>query len=930
MGNRSVIGVRGLNTSDNPLELEPGTLVRADNVVVRNRGTVEPRTGETQFSSLSGGEKAVALYARWNNAVVSHGSSGTVAINGTLRDARPAPLADRVRMKFAEARGNLYYTTADGVRFFYATNQSGLQAGVPRAPDLDFVASALAGNPDAGWMPADTQVAGKAVFGTRDANGNLKLGAPSGPLILTNPANQTIAIGGLVRTGGNTVTVTFPAAHGYRVGDVFALAGSGDANFANGNKTVVSVPSPTTLTYTEAGGNVASTTTATSGSGAKNVLWRIPLPPDVTTSHFFQFHRGAVSAGAGLAPDDEFFLVFEGAITSGDITAGYIDYTDRTPESVLGLFGSEPLYTNANTGDGALAARFRPPRAVDIVWWDNRMWFANTKDVARRTITLLGIGSPSGLQDGDTVTVTVTITGNPPVAEVFTARTSPAAANDFQLYTDGSASQNIERTARALVAKIHTEHAQANAYYASGPNDAPGAIQVESFVTDVGFVFAASLSITASRVSAWSPSLPATGETDTRTNGLSYSEASLPESVPLLNYLTVGASGVEVVRILPLRDKLLVMTFNGGLWLVSGPAPYRIDPLDPTVNLRQPDTAVTHSGLVYAYTNHGVVAISDAGVRIVSQPIEESLKDWENRVGFLAVAQGLGKAFALSRETLHEYQLFLPANSGNTTGSEQAFLFNSMHEAWTRRTGARMCAAESLYGSALYGDADEAVVLQERHVGTDFSTSGLADKTLSRTLSSYTGNVLTLDSVASLAEGDLITQGSGVHQRRAVIESIDTATNRVTIPVEELWTAGSVSVHKAFACNVQFAPDTQGQPNIKKQVRGAMLHFKRLTTRQWDQPNPTEPGQVNATFSTEQHPYEEPVVRVDRAGWGLQPAGTSPWGDPLGPADERVAVPQDFQRARQLKLGFTSEQAGCDWELCGYSLESEPISERSR
>ncbi len=938
MSNRPQIGVRGLNTSDNPLNLPPGTLTRADNVHFRNNGTVEPRRGEAatadqslgtihELFSASGANVyahavngATGTIARWNGSALS-------ALSGNFHEEAGVGTA-RMRMKFQEVRDTVFFASHLGVHRFAIPSGTPTLAGVPRAPDLDFVASELTGNPAAGWMPADSQVAARSVFGIKDANGDIRLGAPSGPLIITNPGNQTVAIAGLVRTGGNTVTATFPVAHGYRVGDIYALSGSVDANFPDGNKTVVTVPSPTTLTYTEAGANGASTDAVDITSGAKNVLWRITLPPDITASHFFQLHRGAVSAGAAIPPGDEMFLVFEGAITSGDISAGYIDFTDTTPESVLGLFGSNPLYTNANSGDGALAARLRPPRAKDIVWWDNRMWFVGTVDVGRLFISILGIGSPAGLQNNDTVTIDSTNGA----AVTFTAKTSPAAATDFQLYTDGSASQNIERTARALAAKIHSQQPDVRAYYASADDDAPGRILLESELYDDAFA------VWASRPSAWTPALTTsstgavTADVSRRKNGISYSEGGLPDGVPISNELAAGPAYLEAMRAVPLRDKLVVTTTNGGVWLVSGPFPYRIEPLDPTLRIHQPDTVKAHGGLVYALSTQGVVAISEAGVRLISGPIEEDMHLFKESVDLQWYVTS--RAFGVSRETDHEYQVFLPTTALDAPNPtcHQGFIYNSAFsspgdEKWSRRTGDRTCATEVDLTSIadLLWLGEGGTIRGERGQGAGSNPLSFGDEQLAVTIASASGTTVTLSSAAGVEAGDLLWQSDALY---TVVEEV--TGNAVRTAITVAFAAGAALILKPVPVSLQFAPDTGGQPGLEKQVRDVILHFKRLNTLQWDEPNNKEPGHVNVTFSTEKHVDEEPPVRIDRGGWGLQAYGTSPWGDPNGPADERVAVPQAFQKARQLRLGLTVNQAGCSWELCGYSLESEVVSERSR
>lgn len=75
------------------------------------------------------------------------------------------------------------------------------------------------------------------------------------------PSLARVAVGGLSRTS-TTVTATTQVPHGAAAGDyVNVLADSEvDANFAEGVKLIVTVPSATTFTYTEAGSATTSTT----------------------------------------------------------------------------------------------------------------------------------------------------------------------------------------------------------------------------------------------------------------------------------------------------------------------------------------------------------------------------------------------------------------------------------------------------------------------------------------------------------------------------------------------------------------------------------------------------------------------------------------------------------------------------------------------
>lgn len=104
-------------------------------------------------------------------------------------------------------------------------------------------------------------------FSTSDSNTGfyegmhlLLPGAFGGRTSLTN-----ISPGNLVRTGGNTVTITTLNNHGLAVGDKVGIStATADAvAFPAGSKTITATPSPTTAQYSEAGANTSNTVTAT-------------------------------------------------------------------------------------------------------------------------------------------------------------------------------------------------------------------------------------------------------------------------------------------------------------------------------------------------------------------------------------------------------------------------------------------------------------------------------------------------------------------------------------------------------------------------------------------------------------------------------------------------------------------------------------------
>jgi uncharacterized repeat protein (TIGR01451 family) len=99
-----------------------------------------------------------------------------------------------------------------------------------------------------------------------------------------SPITATIAAGGASRNGATgVVTITTTGSHGLNIGQSITIAGVTDASF-NGTFTIQDVPSPTTLTYAQAG------VTTTSGPGTVTGL---PLANIVVA----QTSQGTCTAG---------------------------------------------------------------------------------------------------------------------------------------------------------------------------------------------------------------------------------------------------------------------------------------------------------------------------------------------------------------------------------------------------------------------------------------------------------------------------------------------------------------------------------------------------------------------------------------------------------------------------------------------------------
>lgn len=189
MSQNLVVEISGLATNQNQIsKVKPGSLSIANNVNIDKDGVLEPRRG---FSYLANSPASTIrtdriteyqdkiIARRSNNDTLAYYTTGVgwTAYSGTYLN----PDNDYARMRFLKTSGNLYLTTSTGVNVLDAIAGPIYSTGMPKG--LDGTATTSAGGTS---QANNTQTAYRVVWGTKDANNNLYLGAPSQRIISVN------------------------------------------------------------------------------------------------------------------------------------------------------------------------------------------------------------------------------------------------------------------------------------------------------------------------------------------------------------------------------------------------------------------------------------------------------------------------------------------------------------------------------------------------------------------------------------------------------------------------------------------------------------------------------------------------------------------------------------------------------------------------
>lgn len=327
----------------------------------------------------------------------------------------------------------------------------------------------------------------------------------------------------------------------------------------------------------------------------------------------------------------------------------------------------------------------------------------------------------------------------------------------IRLSTLASPSQRIDDTARSI-ARVVTANVSGdvNGYYISGPQDAPGKMYFESRALDT-----TSFSIIASDAStggAFNPDITtaATAENEEKPNRVYYSKTSQPEAVPLVNYFDVGPQDKKILRILGLRDSLFILK-EEGLYRLTGenPTNFSVTLFDNSAIVNAPDTCVIMDNQIFAFTTQGIARISETGVDIISQPVQEifNLYSSPRYVNYKTAS------FACSYVEDSAFIIWLPKNPTDTTGTV-AYRFSTLTETWTTWTkkGNAKCAIVETNANLLYiGPDDDNLVEIERK---DLRRVDFADREylLNIAPNSIVDTTIQLPSLLNVEVGDVLVQ----------------------------------------------------------------------------------------------------------------------------------------------------------------------------
>lgn len=877
-------GLTGLATNIAETQAPPGTLIEAENVVVRRPGCIEPRDGFQLVQTLGSGFAAYGFSWRTKDFILRNNGSNVfdwrdtagatyryAGLSASLSDPQPYR---RDIFSRAEARANLYLPYSEGVLKMTGDAGPWVSTGqVPRAaPDS---AGLITGT----WLGNNEQVSYRAVCVKKDANGVTVRSIPSGALLVSNTSGSAKSVSvHLIVSNTTGAPFVFDSIELYRTRNFPTSVLPDDEH-----RLVATFPATGITSWPDH--------VAPSAMGA--VLYTAPSRGGISQ----QNERPPACALAALFRRSLFF-----ANTRGPKRLK-ISYT----------FAAAALSGSA-TGIGT------------------RVYTGN---VSTGTNTILLMSSTVGLEKGMKVSVptafsnatitnisgtTLTLDANSAATVVGATVTCTDAVSISTLF--GGQWQATGSFLTALV--IQNPTGGLTGYNVTPAESGFGITQVlEAMLRGT-----ASVTIKATHGSEYNPPLPNFDgtaqefEQDTWPGAIYWSKPDEPEHVRSIDYAYVGEQNKAILGLIPTRDALFVVKEDGIFRLTGSDGVWRVDPFDPTARCVLPGSVRALRGRGVFLGDRGVAIVSDeSGIELASAAINDLVKPLVDQVlagwastGFYELPGMAGGNASCVFERESEYTLA----RGSTVAP---LVYNDLTGAWTT-LAYYSHANESFSYRALFNfeRAGNCVLsLGTQYYKTILSTDAGADylrydRATAVTVNSYAAPNATLSAPINALEDDVIKDSAGRYWRITADVPNSAAVPVVLAGSTAAMATGAATLYRSLRCTV--VATGFAQPFSAQKRWGSFLTAWTKFV-----------GAVRLRYAYQSS--QSPAWSLDEdVRTGLSGAGPTLNGYanyPLGLAAPAWSVPRASMRAWLLRTRIRWAMVLGDTQLEAISAELEPL-----
>ena len=760
------------------------------------------------------------------------------------------------KSRSGQFNSNLYFTTENGVLKIETFDGTILESGV--APALDLRGKFISGSA----ISSTSAVGYRLVYGRRDANDRLYLGAPSDFLVLDN-------------SGGTSQDVELE----FSIPSELTSTAQGWFWQLYRSSQVTSGSTPP-LDY-----KLIKEQKLTTAEIARGVVYYTDSIADLFLGAELYTNpnsrEGETQANA-KAPKCKDITVYKNHVIYGNTVSRHLLYLDIVdPDQIANgdhiefQIGSNQYKFVANTdatnepaANQTVAASSVSGTGTITITYNNHN-FANGYEVYISNVTGTvpeGLYTISGVT---TNTFDISSSGNSASALDFEGRTD-GTDPIFWVDRTSSAAVKLRNTAVHLAKAVNRDdNTPIYGRYISLPTGVPGKASFQA----EGFGDAIEIKASSSGVgSAFDPTLPTTyddsvlSSNDDLPHGFYSSKISEPEAVPTTNFFTAGSRIKQIQRVVALRDSLIILK-EDGIFRVTGDtvSSFTITTLDNTVFCIAPDSVAVINNQIVFLSNQGFCLVTESSVQIISRKIEDVITP---RLGISTLS---AETNAVADESERIYLVSTLEPNGSTASI--VYCYNTLTDAWT--------TWDNTFDNGVVGPGDtlflvesDEIIRKERKKQTrldysaqnyEITVNSVSSDLLSANITTTGGLIPEVGDI--ILKNDVFTRLDSVSVSGANYDvTFDNATNLVATDTENLYSR--------YESLIKFAPFHAGKISMMKHFSQIQLHLGSLeitridlnfTGNYFGGSDTVEWSRVN-------------VLAGSSSGWGYEPWGFFTWG----------------------------------------------------
>ncbi len=941
---QDVFRPRGLVTAPAPAAAPPGSLATASNVNLRRPGVLTPRRGLATCTTAPSLATVKKLWAGLGNVYAAgddggyelHKSSDGGATWAAVTLSSAGTNDTRYTDQAAEARGNLYFTRSNAVWALSGTSDtSAARSGRPRLPCG--LCSENAGTPAV--YTAGSVFKYRVTVVRRDTNGLVTEGPPSGAFY---HYDTSLGTGGAVQVVGYLPNGNLTL---FAAGDVIALYRStleSTLRISDSRSNLDRAVAFESLPY-YSGSGVGGLTGYVESGPSGTAVPMAPRPPG--------------------EPNEELRLVKEYVLTSTDISNGYYTIVDTLPVTpimgrplytnpsqggindthhpppqamALGSFQGALLFGNIRTPQEFLLRLLKVSgpnwaRGADGLGYStgktgdthSNTTVDNLPVDTGRAVGQVMVGSDFAA--GTTITVLNSSTAVT-ISQAATGTHSGTAANyhdqitiDSDTYYMAAATAVITAGSLASVVCV-VDDAQGTLAAISDAMARLAAVNTATPLTDARAAGAGDLQIDGaapstttfgvwgSHSAAWftiKGTLPSTSagaltsESQAHKNAVAWCYPGEPEHWRW-TYRRLGEAEKRVLAFAT-TDHTVWVFKEDGLWRGTGDGyEMRFDPHDLSLRLLHPDAVCVADGVTYAWTNRGIVALTESSLAVISEPIANQLFDITSQMALYPDAS-FG-AWAVAYPSEGQVHFGIPAAPTATTCTK-VYVWHSEVGGWTTHDISAPSAVHSPADDLMYYATDQSPAVRKTRRSFTSTVPDTYDAADAVTVSSHTATTVTFSGTVTVAVGDALMQSNAV----VAVFSVAGQGTTATVDDASAVSNAAATILRGYTCSVQYTDLALGNPLAQKLFWESGFNLEDLRrlytfTVGWA-------SDITSTAATQ-------IVTRTRDTTAI-------------PAPFRFGIPRSAARCTRLRLSWSTYAAGAAWALgeasVMYDLETERV-----